>query len=140
MLNILNEQEQELAEYLIETLNDAAKYAGVDTKTINAWVGAGMPKTGTGKYIKAWLDLYRDTNGNPTPQQQQDIANSLPDFNISPVSGSRGKADTPADTSKPGDKSTPGDEPSPLSNLTPEQLWDLINKMFRDSQSGGGGS
>ncbi|MHC4754714.1 MAG: hypothetical protein ACYTBP_06175 [Planctomycetota bacterium] len=133
MLNILNEQEKELAEYLIESMDDAAKYAGVDTKTITAWVGAGMPKTGNGKFIKAWLDLYKDTNGNPTPQQKQDIAGSLPDFNLSPVSGSSGKANVPADTSRPGDGGQ-----SPTSDLTPQQMWDLIQQFLSNTQSGGG--
>ena len=132
MLNILNEQEKELAEYLIETEADAAKYAGVDKKTIAAWVGRGMPKTGNGKFIKAWLDLYKDTNGNPTPLQKQDISGSLPNFNFSPARGSPEKADTPAETSSPA-----GDKPQ-ASKLTPEEMWELINKMLNNMQSGGG--
>lgn len=68
-LQILAQQEREremLADEIIETLEEAAMYAGVDEQTIQQWVRNGMKLTEEGYYIESQLDLYRDTNGRPT--------------------------------------------------------------------------
>ncbi len=67
------EQEQEFAELLIETLEEAAEYAGVDEETIGEWVENGMQKTPGGKYIKEWLDLYAEAGGNPTDEEKAEL-------------------------------------------------------------------
>ncbi len=74
MLQILARQErekEELAGEIIETLEEAAEYAGVDELTIRQWVKNGMKLTEEGYYIMSQLDLYRDTGGNPTIQDKK---------------------------------------------------------------------
>jgi len=71
---ILEEQqkeEEELAEQIIETEEEAADYAGVDRQTIQQWVENGMLKTKDGYYIKNQLDLYWDNDGNPSIEDKQ---------------------------------------------------------------------
>ena len=66
---LLAQQERDremLAGEIIETLEEAAIYAGVDEQTIQQWVKNGMKLTEEGYYIESQLDLYRDTNGRPT--------------------------------------------------------------------------
>ena len=71
---ILEEQqkeEEELAEQIIETEEEAADYAGVDRQTIQQWVENGMLKTKDGYYIKNQLDLYWDNDGNPSIEDRR---------------------------------------------------------------------
>ncbi|OEU59400.1 MAG: hypothetical protein BBJ57_00090 [Desulfobacterales bacterium PC51MH44] len=66
LLKILAQQEAELAGEVIETLEEAAEYADVDEQTIEEWVDNGMLLTEDGYYVMSELDLYRETDGNPT--------------------------------------------------------------------------
>jgi type II secretory pathway pseudopilin PulG len=66
MLKILEQRESELAGEVIETIEEAAEYAGVDEQTIEQWVENGMLLTEEGYYIMSQLDLYKETGGNPT--------------------------------------------------------------------------
>ena len=77
LIEIIKEEQREkerLAEELIETIEDAAYYAGVDVTTIQQWVENGMPQTEDGFYIKDWLDLYARTNGKPTVEDRSRLA------------------------------------------------------------------
>lgn len=62
-------QEQQLAERNIATIEEAAAYAGVDVETIQQWEDNGMIKTDDGYYIKDWLDLFKESDGNPSLEQ-----------------------------------------------------------------------
>ena len=67
MLEILQKQLKDLSdEQVIETIEEAAKYAGVDVETIEQWVENGMLLTEEGYFIKGQLDLYKQSNGNPS--------------------------------------------------------------------------
>lgn len=73
-LQILAQQERErekLAGEIIETLEEAAIYAGVDEQTIQQWVKNGMKLTEEGYYIMSQLDLYKDTDGRPTIEDKK---------------------------------------------------------------------
>ena len=73
-LQILAQQEREqemLAGEVIETLEEAAMYVGVDEQTIRQWVKNGMKLTEEGYYIESQLDLFRDTNGRPTIEDKR---------------------------------------------------------------------
>ena len=74
LLQILAQQEEELADQIIETLEEAVVYAGVDEQTIQQWVDNGMLLTEDGQYIMSQLDLYRDTDGNPTIEDRRRLA------------------------------------------------------------------
>jgi hypothetical protein len=54
-------QDQWLAEQIIETVEEAAQYAGVDVETIEQWVEDGMPITEEGFFIAANLDFYKQS-------------------------------------------------------------------------------
>jgi len=54
---------------LIETLLEAAEYAGVDEETVEQWADNGMPVTEDGYFIKVYIDLYKRTNGNPSEEE-----------------------------------------------------------------------
>ncbi|MBN2180439.1 MAG: hypothetical protein JW715_00890 [Sedimentisphaerales bacterium] len=71
LLQIMNQQGQEqLAAQLLETVEEAAEYAGVDGETIEKWVDNGMLTTEDGTFIKDNLDIYKRTNGNPTAEEK----------------------------------------------------------------------
>lgn len=74
LLKILAQQEEELAAQIIETLEEAAVYAGVDEQTIQQWVDNGMLLTEDGQYLMSQLDLYRDSDGNPTIEDRRRLA------------------------------------------------------------------
>jgi type II secretory pathway pseudopilin PulG len=74
LLEMLEEKEkgrEKLSEQIIEGAEDAAKYAGVDTRTILQWVENGMPLTDDGGYIKDELDFYKSTDGRPTIEDKK---------------------------------------------------------------------
>lgn len=64
-------EEQELAAELIETVEEASLYASVDGETIEQWIDNGMLTIEDGSFVKSNLDLYMQTNGNPSPNQKQ---------------------------------------------------------------------
>jgi hypothetical protein len=81
-------QKQQLTQYLIETEDLAAQYAGVKVETIREWVKNGMP-TSEGAYIKPWLDVYVATDGKPTPQDKQELIKRYPELGMPGQTSSR---------------------------------------------------
>ena len=78
VLEYLKEKEKEKqfldqSDRFIETIEDAATYAGVDEETIQGWVENGMPLTEDGFFIKSWLDLYKNADGKPTTEQIKQV-------------------------------------------------------------------
>ncbi len=71
---------QSLAQYIIETEELAAQYAGVDVETIRQWIQSGMPTTAEGACLKPWLDLYLRTDGKPTEQDKQNTLSEYPEL------------------------------------------------------------
>ncbi|MHC4354725.1 MAG: prepilin-type N-terminal cleavage/methylation domain-containing protein [Planctomycetota bacterium] len=74
LLQIVNEQdgdEEQWAEQLIETIEDAALYAGVGVETIEQWIDNGMLITDDGSFVKGNLDIYMAGNGDPSPEDRQ---------------------------------------------------------------------
>jgi len=74
LLEIMEQQEEDqelLADQLIETIEEAAEYAEVDTETIQQWVENGMLTTEDGSFIKDNLDLYKMTGGNPSAEEKK---------------------------------------------------------------------
>ena len=74
LLQIMKEQEKEdeqLAGELIETLEEAALYADVEVETIEQWIENGMLTTDDGFFVKRNLDIYKLSNGTPSPEEKQ---------------------------------------------------------------------
>lgn len=58
------------AEQLLDTLEDAAAYAGVDAETIESWIENGLLTTDDGAFIKHNLDVYARSGGDPTEDEK----------------------------------------------------------------------
>ncbi|MFQ6034499.1 MAG: type II secretion system protein [Sedimentisphaerales bacterium] len=71
IMNRQQEQEDQLADQVIETIEEAAEYAEVDVETIQQWVENGMLTTEDGAFIKDNLDLYKMTGGNPSAEEKK---------------------------------------------------------------------
>ena len=71
LLQILARRQEDLADQIIETLEEAAQYADVDEQTIQQWIDNGMLLTEDDKFIMSQLDLYRDSDGNPTIEDRR---------------------------------------------------------------------
>ena len=83
LLQLEKRDEDELGDMsaeLIETLEDAADYAGVDTETIEQWLQNGLLTTEDGSFIKKNLDIYIHSNGNPSEEEKNQQAKSIADL------------------------------------------------------------
>jgi type II secretory pathway pseudopilin PulG len=118
-------QKKLLAKYVIATEGLAAEYAGVDAKTIQQWVKNGMPMAESAEYLKPWLDLYLQTDGNPTEQDRQDILAEYPELSITrPKKVTQDGLTTPESQSPatPESQVQPGSDSSNPETTTPEEL------------------
>jgi Tfp pilus assembly protein PilV len=71
--------EKLLIKHLLDGDELAAQYAGVSVDTVRAWVKNGMP-TFDGAYIKPWLDLYMQTNGQPNDDDKKRLLVKYPEL------------------------------------------------------------
>ena len=132
-------QKKLLIKYIIATEELAAEYAGVDAKTIGQWVKNGMPMTESNEYLKPWLDLYLQTNGNPTEQDRQDTLAEYPE-----LSSTRPKKPTQDGLTTPGSQSpaTPESQVQPDSDssnpetTTPKELDPELQKIIDKLKKG----
>ena len=53
------------AEQLIDTVEQAAEYAGVDEATIEAWIEKGLQVTDDGAFIQYNLEIFMRSSGEP---------------------------------------------------------------------------
>ncbi|OHB65296.1 MAG: hypothetical protein A2168_06255 [Planctomycetes bacterium RBG_13_50_24] len=96
LLQIENRDKDELGDLsaeLIETMEDAAGFAGVDVETIELWIQNGMLTTEDGSFIKDNLNLYKDSNGNPSEEEKNQQAKSLADLKNKKSKSGEGSAD-----------------------------------------------
>ncbi len=75
--------EQLEAEQLLATPEEAVEYAGIDEKTLEQWVEDGLVTTDDGAFIKYNLDLFIDSQGNPTPQDKAKQIESVAELAMS---------------------------------------------------------
>ena len=84
LLQLMEQREQEeqelAADQLIETIEEAAEYAGVDGDTVEQWLDNGMLTTEDGSFIKRNLDLYKRTNGKPSEEEMESQVESVTDL------------------------------------------------------------
>jgi hypothetical protein len=126
LLQIMKSAEQEsldLTGELIETVEEAAEYAGVEAETIEQWLENGMLTIEDGSFVKKNLDIYRQNDGNPSPEDKQLQVTSM--------------ADLREPTTKPGQ---PGDEQGWQDEIDPKtgvtygeleqmdfsEIWELL--------------
>jgi prepilin-type N-terminal cleavage/methylation domain-containing protein len=61
-----DDQEGQLANQLLATIEEAAEYAGVEVEVIESWLENGLLKTDEGSFVKMNLDLFVNNNGQPS--------------------------------------------------------------------------
>ena len=135
-LKILEQQESELAGEVIETIEEAAEYTGVDEQTVKEWVDNGMLLTEEGYYIMSQLDLYLETDGNPTIDDKMRLnpskvvpADARSESGEPREPGAPPSEDKPFQQSPPGGDSIGGYSPEELEQMPIDQLIDIF---FRD--------
>jgi prepilin-type N-terminal cleavage/methylation domain-containing protein len=133
LLQIMKQNEDEegqLADKLIETMEEAAEYAGVDVETIEQWVENGMQTTEDGSFVKSNLDLYKLNNGNPSEEDKTLQVKSQAEL--------INKADRSTERNTP-EKLGLQDDIDPKTGLTYEELnkmefseiWELLKSRQR---------
>ena len=116
------QREEELAGQIVETIEEAAAYAGVDVETIEQWVENGMLSTGSGGFITYELELYKQAGGAPTAEDKL-FARRLYSNVMKRV------ADQQKDAEQPG-----YDEPKPKQEERPDWLPDNWDDMTREEK------
>ncbi len=145
VLEILRQQTKDIAEEkLIETIEDAARYAGVDVETIEQWVENGMLTTEEGFFIKGQLDLYKKTGGNPTIEEINQQAKTDSDTKEPTEKQSEPdkqnadepKADEPKTdkTEKPDAELICGYTMEELMQLDFQEIWQIISNCDQGQQ------
>jgi len=122
LLALMNRmQEEELEDQqIIETAEEAAEYAGVDLETIEQWLENGMQTTEDGFFITSELDLYQQTDGNPTPEDRARFVGER-----ETGQGQRGPGDT-GETDGPSGQTGLGG----LGDWTIEELLEFIQQNY----------
>lgn len=64
------EEQQRLAEQILETIEEAARYAQADVQTIEQWMDDGMLTAEDGSFFKHNLDIYKEANGKPSDEEK----------------------------------------------------------------------
>ena len=131
LLQIENRDEQEqgdLSAELIEAMEDAADYAGVEVETIEQGLQTGMLTTEDGSFIKDNLNLYMSSNGNPSAEEKNQQAKSLADLkNKKGQSGDGSVDDAWQDEIDPKTGLTYGE----LEQMDFSEIWDLMQNQRR---------
>jgi len=135
LLQIMKQQEQQdqqfLADQIIETIEEAAQYAGVNEETIEQWLNDGMLTIENGSFVKNNLDLYKRTAGKPTDEQKKlQVASEAELLQLSQNISQTGGQKTP-------DQQDLQNKVDPVTGLTYEeldkmdfsQIFELIKKQ-----------
>lgn len=80
MMDDPNSEKGQFSEQLIESAEDAALYAGVDVATIEQWLDNGMQVLDDGSFVKVNLDIYKSSNGSPSPEDRRRQISSMADL------------------------------------------------------------
>jgi prepilin-type N-terminal cleavage/methylation domain-containing protein len=72
LLQMVNKEDAEQWEsQLIETLEEAAEYAGVEVETIEKWIDDGMLTAEDGSFVRHNLDIFKLNDGNPSEEDKK---------------------------------------------------------------------
>lgn len=119
-----------MPDQLIGTLEEAAEYAGVDVAAIEKWVNKGMLISDDGVFVKQNLDLYKQTSGNPSPEQQAKQIQSEAQLKQQAKQSEPSKKSEPADGKTP-EQQQPVDEEAIKNEVDPTTglTYGQIEKM-----------
>jgi len=144
LLKQKQQQETQVAFPILETIEQAAEYAGVDVQTLQQWVDNGMLTTDDGSFIKNNIDVFKQSGGNPTAEAKSQQLASIEDL-IKLTEEQSAEQKTPE--SKPDTQEQPGEqdwrnEVDPATGLTYgelekmsfEEVWDLLTKLQNEGK------
>lgn len=134
---ILAQRQQDVAGEVIETLEEAAQYVDVDEQTIRQWVDNGMRVTQDGYYIVSQLDLYKDSDGNPTIEDRKRLAEADSDLILPTVKRTKPGGPPGPKPNKQRKQSAPDDGSRRIGGYTTEELekmpFDQLWKVLSDT-------
>lgn len=83
---------------LLESIAEAAEFAGVDEEVVKMWLENGMIQTEEGYFIEANLSLFKRTEGNPSVEElaQQAVTGVFDDMPNEDIPVDPESADVPA--------------------------------------------
>lgn len=87
-----DEGQTDIAEQLLESVEEAAEYAGVEVETIEQWLENGLLTAEDGSFIKSNLDLYKQNNGNPSEEDRKKQIQSKAELRDPTGQGNGGQA------------------------------------------------
>jgi len=124
LMNRMQEEERQ-DQQIVETVEEAAEYAGVDIETIEQWLENGMQTTEDGFFIMSELDLYQQTDGNPTPEDRARFVSERERTERETRQEPQGPDDT-------GETDGPAGQPElpDLSTMTFQELLEFIQQHF----------
>ena len=111
------QQEAELAEQVLERIEDAAAYAGVGVDTLQEWIDNGLVTGEDGEFIKYNLDVYILSNGQPSKADKDRQVSSI--GQLAERIQSQGRLRAQGGPSSTGQRSSDID---PVTGLTYEEL------------------
>jgi len=134
LLEVMTREDEEgqLADQLIGTIEEAAEYAGVDVQIVERWLKNGMLTTEDGSFVRMNLDIYIDNKGNPNPEDKRQQVQS--EAELIKLRGRQGKPGGPE-----ADKQGWQDEIDPktgltygeLENMDVSEVWELLKNRRR---------
>lgn len=129
LLEIMKEKEKgELASQIISTIEEAAEYAGVDESTIQRWIDNGMLTTEDGSFVKANIDLYKQSGGNPAPEEKSQQIQSTAE--LAEITKDSGKTGTDTEDWKNQRDPTTGLTYGELDEMDFQEILELIKKKM----------
>ncbi len=105
-------------EQVIKTDQEAATYAKVDADTIAQWLETGLVKTDDDMFLRYNLDVFIQTQGNPTPEQKAQQVKSVRELAMK----------LRMEQKEPGQTEGTGLPKEQLEKMTPDQIMDLMNR------------
>jgi prepilin-type N-terminal cleavage/methylation domain-containing protein len=70
-------EQTDVASQLLDSVEEAAEYAGVEVETIEQWLENGLLTAEDGSFIKSNLDLFKQNNGNPSEEDKSQQIRSI---------------------------------------------------------------
>jgi hypothetical protein len=129
-------QEEDLdqlaAEQLLETAEDAAEYAKVGTEVIEQWVEKGLVATEDGAFIKYNLDLFVQSDGEPTAEEKRTQVKSIQELAMSlRTEQERQEGDAGQSEDADGKDPAAGRSREELEKMDVDEVMDLLNRRRR---------
>lgn len=136
LLEMMERDEKEkqlLAGQVIETIEEAAAYAGVDVETIEQWIDDGMLTMENDSFAKQNLDLYKSSDGKPTPEQEQSQVQTKDELVQEPMEDVPDEQETIVDVEAWLDEIDPftGLTNREIEEMSVQELFDLLMKRLK---------